>query len=101
MKAINKDDELHSENRIKKKMEHKTLIHLCFDTEGNSSHRKSFAEVVKNNQSIERPNQCENHESIPLKPIPSPKIIGGNAVVEIDDKAYKRGVEHLRFNVLG
>lgn len=39
--------------------------------------------------------------AIPLKPIPSLKVVGGNIVVELDDEDYKRGIDHLRFSVLG
>lgn len=70
------------------------------DVAADSKIQKSFAEVVKNKQHPDSKKQCETDDSIPLKPIPSPKIIGGNVVVEIDEKDYNRGLEHLRFSVL-
>lgn len=39
--------------------------------------------------------------SIPLKPLPSPKIVGGNVVGEVDNAEYQRGVYQLKFSVIG
>lgn len=85
---------------VQEKKGNKIIIDLdVYNSE--SSVRKSFAKIIKNNGSSDRQKWCEKLDSIPLKLIPSPKVIRGNAVVEIHDEDYKRGVEHLQFNVLG
>lgn len=60
--------------------------------------KKSFAEAVANSniKNISIHGSIEDVESIPLKPTPTPRIVGGNAVVEVDDEDYRRGVEQLK-----
>lgn len=50
---------------------------------------------------MEKQNQSVEVDSIPLKPISNPKVVGGNVVVEVDAEEYKRGVENLKFSVIG
>lgn len=38
---------------------------------------------------------------VSLKPLANPKLVGGNVLVEVDDKEYRRGVEDLKFSIVG
>lgn len=59
---------------------------------------KTFTDVLTDSNLKRSPS---NSEVGSLKPIPKPKIIEGNVVVELDADEYKKGVEHLKFSVLG
>lgn len=43
----------------------------------------------------------EDDNVLPLKPIPNPKMEGGNIVVEANGANYRKGVEELKFTVIG
>lgn len=40
-------------------------------------------------------------ECVPLKLLFTPRIVGGNVVIEIDKDEYHRGVEELKYIVIG
>lgn len=65
--------------------------------EPNKNGKKSFAEVLQSGNKLEN----EEDDIIPLQPTSNPIIAGGNVVVEIDDAEYRRGVEDLKFSVMG
>lgn len=75
---------------------------MVIDLEPDSDYSKvkSYPEAISKNNFKPVDNQL-NLESTLLKPIPKPVIIGGNVVVALDVDDYKRGVEHLKDNVLG
>lgn len=37
---------------------------------------------------------------VPLKPLAAPTIAGGNVVIEIDEDAYQRGIDGLKYSVI-
>lgn len=40
-------------------------------------------------------------DCVPLKPISAPRMAGGNVVIEIDEEEYHRGVDELKYSVIG
>lgn len=38
---------------------------------------------------------------VPLKPLCNPRLVGGNIVVGADDDDYRRGIDELKFIVIG
>lgn len=91
-------------DNISEKVGKVTLIDLDSDSKDShfeSSKRKTFADAVKDNSPIVSEEEGVLLESIPLKPITNPKVTGGNLVVQLDAEEFKRGVEHLKYSVLG
>lgn len=43
----------------------------------------------------------DNGSSVPMKPLSITRVEGGNLLVELDVDDYKKGVEELRFSVVG
>lgn len=64
-----------------------------------SQKKLTFIEAVKNNSCLKEDNEKSN--SIPLKQIPNPKVVSGNAVVEVDADEYQRGVQQPKLSVIG
>lgn len=63
----------------------------------------TFAEAVTNNSTKEtmKIQGTEDDISFPLKPLPNPRLVGGNIVVEVDKEDYQRGIEKLKYSVIG
>lgn len=40
-------------------------------------------------------------DTVPLKPIANPRVEGGNIVVVVDDEDYHKGVDELKFSLIG
>lgn len=62
--------------------------------------RATFADVLRKDN-LKGPVTQKVDDIFPLKPLSAPKMAGGNIVVEIDEEEYRRGVEDLKFSVIG
>lgn len=59
--------------------------------------KKTFTDVLMNNNNREDKVMKEEATYVPLKPITNPKVIRGDAVVELDFEEYQRGTKKLKF----
>lgn len=57
---------------------------------------RTFTEIVGNKNASK-----EDEQTIPLKPISNPRLEWGNIVVVVDDDGYCRGIDELKFSIIG